>query len=61
MTTTEESTIEQLAKRDYPEPSRLAGHELDQYLVLRGGIGLEKFWISWPDDYLDAHTGETHS
>ncbi|WP_248579393.1 PadR family transcriptional regulator [Nocardioides sp. InS609-2] len=46
---------ELLAKRDYPEPSLLVGHELDQYLVLRGGIGLEKFWISWLDEYLEAH------
>ena len=28
----------QLMKRDYPEPSALAGLDLDQYLVLRGGI-----------------------
>ncbi len=46
---------EQLAKRDYPDPSVLAGRELDQYLVLRGGIGLERFWIDWLDEYLTAH------
>lgn len=49
---------EQLAKRDYPEPGALGGHELDQYLVLKGGIGLERFWIDWLDDYLHAHQGE---
>ena len=46
---------EQLAKRDYPEPERLAGRDLDQYLVLRGGIRLERFWIDWLTEYLTAH------
>ena len=49
---------EQLAKRDYPEPGRLSGRDLDQYLVLRGGIRLESFWIDWLTEYLTAH-GET--
>jgi DNA-binding PadR family transcriptional regulator len=46
---------EQLAKRDYPKPERLAGRDLDQYLVLRGGIRLERFWIDWLTEYLTAH------
>ncbi len=36
-------------------PSHSTGHQLDQLLVLRGGIGLEQFWITWLTDYLDAH------
>lgn len=28
--------------------------ELDQLLVLRGGIGLEEFWINWLTDYLET-------
>lgn len=32
---------------------------LDQYLVLRGGIRLEEFWIGWITDYLAAHTART--
>lgn len=36
-------------------PSHATGLELDQLLVLRGGIGLEQFWITWLTDYLDAH------
>ena len=44
---------EQLAKRDYPEPERLAGRDLDQYLVLRGGIRLEGFWVDWLTEYLE--------
>jgi DNA-binding PadR family transcriptional regulator len=39
-------------------PSDPTGLELDQLLVLRGGIGLEEFWIGWLTDYLEAHGGE---
>ncbi|CAB4701640.1 MAG: PadR family transcriptional regulator [Actinobacteria bacterium] len=46
---------EQLMKRDYPEPAALAGAELDQYLVLRGGILMEQTWITWLTEYLEAH------
>ncbi len=46
---------ELLARRDYPEPGRLTGHDLDVYLVLRGGIRLEQFWVDWLTEYLDAH------
>ena len=28
---------------------------LDQWLVLRGGIRLERFWVDWTTDYLHAH------
>jgi DNA-binding PadR family transcriptional regulator len=52
---------EQLMKRDYPDPDRLAGLELDQYLVLRGGIRLEQFWIDWLTEYLEAHGVSTRS
>jgi hypothetical protein len=47
-----------LMKRDYPEPpgrTALAGLELDQYLVLRGGILMEETWIAWLTEYLEAH------
>ena len=47
--------FEELETRDYPDPSRLAGAELDQYLVLRGGIRMEQFWVDWLDEYLSAH------
>ncbi len=47
---------ELLAKRDYPEPERLTGADLDVYLVLRGGIRLERFWVDWLTEYLDAHS-----
>jgi DNA-binding PadR family transcriptional regulator len=46
----------QLMKRDYPDPAALDGLELDQYLVLRGGILLEEGQIAWLTEYLEAHT-----
>ena len=45
---------EQLAA-DAPDPSSLDGHDLDVHLVLRGGIRLERFWVDWLTEYLDAH------
>ena len=44
-----------LMKRDYTSPTTLAGLELDQYLVLRGGILMEETWIAWLTEYLEAH------
>ncbi|MCW2755245.1 MAG: hypothetical protein JWQ32_2656 [Marmoricola sp.] len=49
------SHYEAMSARDYPEPQRLAGQELDTYLVLRGGILQETFWIAWLTEYLEAH------
>ena len=46
---------EGMAARDYPEPDRLEGQALDTYLVLRGGILQETFWIAWLTEYLEAH------
>lgn len=39
----------------YADPEALADHDLDVYLVLRGGIRLEQFWVDWLTEYLDAH------
>ncbi|MGZ4451993.1 MAG: PadR family transcriptional regulator, partial [Nocardioides sp.] len=46
---------ETLQRRDYPEPTGLTGQDLDQYLVLRGGVLMEEFWIRWLTEYLEAH------
>jgi len=46
---------ESLERRDYPDPSALTGQDLDQYLVLRGGILSEQFWTQWLTEYLEAH------
>lgn len=39
----------------YDDPTTLTGQQLDQYLVLRGGVRMEEFWLAWLDDYLAAH------
>jgi DNA-binding PadR family transcriptional regulator len=46
---------EAMRERDYPEPATLTGQRLDQYLVLRGGLRLEQFWIDWLTEYLEGH------
>ena len=45
----------QMATEQYPDPDRLTGADLDRYLVLRGGVRLEEFWIGWLTEYLEAH------
>jgi len=47
---------EHLSKRDHPHPAALTGHALDQFLVLRGGIRTEEFWVGWLTEYLEAHS-----
>ncbi len=46
---------EQMSARDYPAPAALSGADLDQYLVLRGGVRLEQFWVDWLEECLSAH------
>jgi len=41
-------------KREFPDPSRLRGHRLHQWLVLRGGISLERGLVDWCDEVLAA-------
>ena len=43
-------------KHDFPNPAGLRGHRLHQWLVLRGGIALERTLIDWYDDVLAALT-----
>jgi DNA-binding PadR family transcriptional regulator len=42
----------QSEKNEFPDPSRLRGQRLHQYLVLRGGIRLEQSLIDWYDEVL---------
>lgn len=44
-----------MAARDFPDPGSLTGADLDTYLVLRGGLLLEEFWVRWLTEYLTAH------
>lgn len=46
---------ERLEREQFPDPDDLDGAGLDQWLVLRGGIRLERFWMDWITDYLHAH------
>jgi DNA-binding PadR family transcriptional regulator len=40
-------------KHEFADPSRLRGRALHQYLVLRGGISLERAAVEWCDEILD--------
>jgi DNA-binding PadR family transcriptional regulator len=44
----------EIEKRDFADPARLSGHELHQYLVLRGGISFERGFVSWCDEVIAA-------
>lgn len=44
----------QMAAKQYPDPDSLTGADLDRYLVLRGGVRMEEFWIAWLTDYTEA-------
>ena len=46
---------EKLEGEQFPDPASLDEAGLDQWLVLRGGIRLERFWVDWITDYLQAH------
>lgn len=41
-------------KHEFPDPARLRGRRLHQWLVLRGGIALERTLVDWYDDVLAA-------
>jgi DNA-binding PadR family transcriptional regulator len=45
---------EQLAG-DFPDVESLDDQALDVFLVLRGGIRLERFWVEWLTEYAQAH------
>ncbi|HKC26608.1 MAG TPA: PadR family transcriptional regulator [Jatrophihabitans sp.] len=45
-------------KREFPDPSTLKGHRLHQWLVLRGGISLERGMIHWFDEVIAALSPE---
>ncbi len=51
---TRHAHFEQLEREQFPEPTALDGQQLDTWLVLRGGIRQEQFWVEWLTEYLDA-------
>ena len=52
---TRRAHFEQLEREQFPDPASLTGQQLDTWLVLRGGIKQEQFWIEWLSEYVDAH------
>lgn len=46
-------------EKGYSEPESLTDRELDQYLVLRGGIRMEQGWIDFLDEYITTHERRT--
>jgi DNA-binding PadR family transcriptional regulator len=47
--------FEQLEREQFPDVDQLTDRDLDMWLVLRGGIKQEKFWIEWLTEYIDTH------
>ncbi|CCH33114.1 PadR family transcriptional regulator [Actinosynnema sp. NPDC047251] len=43
-----------IERRDFPDPTALAGQRLHQYLVLRGGVRAERALVEWCDEVLAA-------
>jgi DNA-binding PadR family transcriptional regulator len=56
---TRQAHFEQLEREQFPDPAALTGQQLDTWLVLRGGIKQEQFWVEWLTEYADAHTKGT--
>jgi DNA-binding PadR family transcriptional regulator len=52
---TRQAHFEQLGREQFPDPATLVGQQLDTWLVLRGGIKQEQFWVEWLTEYVDAH------
>src|SRR6476469_6494660 len=48
-----------LEQRDHPDQTTQPEQKRDQWLVLRGGIRLEQFWIGWLTECLD-HLPKEH-
>jgi Virulence activator alpha C-term len=44
-----------MEREQFPVPAGLDAALRDRWLVLRGGIRLERFWIDWITEYLQAH------
>lgn len=51
----------QLEHEQFPDPRSLTDHALDVWLVLRGGVRQEEYWIAWLTDYLDTWSTSTRT
>ncbi|MCW2847390.1 MAG: PadR family transcriptional regulator [Marmoricola sp.] len=54
---TRQAHFERLEREQFPRPAELAGQRLDTWLVLRGGIKQEQFWVEWLSEYVEAWVG----
>jgi DNA-binding PadR family transcriptional regulator len=52
---TRHAHFEQLEREQFPDPGVLTAQQLDTWLVLRGGIKQEQFWVEWLTEYVEAH------
>ena len=52
------AAYEQMEREQFPDPAAPAPGVRDRWLVLRGGIRLERFWIDWITEYLQAHDAD---
>jgi DNA-binding PadR family transcriptional regulator len=53
--------FEHLERTQFPDPDALEGQQLDTWLVLRGGIRQERFWVEWLTDYVAAWSARDDS
>lgn len=53
--------FDSFAAEQFPAGTARAGRKLHQYLVLRGGIGVETFFIDWCTEVIDALEDERRS
>jgi DNA-binding PadR family transcriptional regulator len=56
---TRRAHFEQLEREQFPHPEALTGQELDTWLVLRGGLLQEQFWVEWLGEYVEAWATST--
>ena len=57
-TTPPAGALREARAREFPDTASLDEAGLDQWLVLRGGLRMERFWIDWITDYLQAHEAD---
>lgn len=49
------SAYRRMETEQFPDPADLSPSARDRWLVLRGGVLMEEFWIAWLTDYLAAY------
>lgn len=52
------TAYQQMAAEQFSDTTKLSDTARDRWLVLRGGLLMEEFWIAWLTEYLDAYAPE---